>query len=184
MVLDLNALAFLGLGDNVLFHSRLCRLVSGSYSKIHDSLTVTTLFRQVGFSFELLQSVLTHLHTPLLLSFIQQSWHHFCTDRPHPQIFRNDAPYHLTIHTQLICYHSHSKTAIAPHLLSHTLNIFICSACGWPPIPVIIFHLLSSTFEPPVRLKKTSSKTEMKFQFDSLSDAHPLHQRKKKAKNS
>ena len=114
-------------------------------------------FQQVGFSFELLQNVSTHLHLPLLLSFIQQPWYHFCTDLPHPQIFRNDPPYPLTLHTQLICYHSNSKMAITPHHLSHTLNIFICSACGWPPTPVIIFHLLSSPFEPPMPLKKTSS---------------------------
>ena len=103
-----------------------------------------------------------------------------------------------------ICYHSNSKTAIAPHLLSHTLNIFICSACGWPPTPVIIFQLLSSLFEPPVPLKKTSScyhvitinflkqlecfswsfsKTGNKFQVDrSLFDAHPSHTKKKKPK--
>jgi len=63
LVLDLNILAFLGLDDNALFHSRLCRLVSGSYSKIHDSLPVTILFeQQVGFSFELIQNVSTHLH--------------------------------------------------------------------------------------------------------------------------
>ena len=114
------------------------------------------LFLASWVHFRVAPNVLTHLHTPLLLSFIQQPWHHFCTDLSHPQIFRNDPPYPLTIHTQLICYHSNSKTAIASHLLSHTLNIFICSACGWPTIPVIIFYLLSSLFEPPVPLKKTS----------------------------
>ena len=44
LVLDLNTLAFLGLGDNALFHSRFCSMVSGSYSKNHDSSPVTTLF--------------------------------------------------------------------------------------------------------------------------------------------
>ena len=48
MVLDLNTLAFLGLGDNALFHSRLCRLVSGSNSKIHDSSSVRALFSKLG----------------------------------------------------------------------------------------------------------------------------------------
>ena len=132
--------------------------MSGSYLKIHDSPPVTTAFQQVGCSFELLQDVLTHLHTPLLLTFIWQLWYHFCTDLPHPQIFCNVSPYPLTIQTQLLCYHSKSKTSIAPHVLSHTLNIFICSACGWPPTPVIIFDLLSFLFEPPVPHKKTSSR--------------------------
>ena len=48
LVLDLNTRAFLGFGDNALFHSRLCRLVSGSHSKIQDSLPVTTLFSKLG----------------------------------------------------------------------------------------------------------------------------------------
>ena len=151
MILYLNTLAFSGLGDNALFHSRLCRMVSGSYSKIHDSSPVRTLFSKLG-----------------SVSSCSKMFWHTCTCRSFcasfrnlgtifAQIFRNDAPYSLTIHTQLICYHSNSKTAIAPHLLSHTLNIFICSACGWPPTPVIIFHLFYSLFEPPVPLKKTSS---------------------------
>ena len=90
---DLNTLAFLGLGDNALFHSRLCRLVSGSYSKIHDSSPVTTLFSKLGSVSSCPKNVSKHLHTPILLSFIQQPWYHFCTDLPRPQIFRNDAPY-------------------------------------------------------------------------------------------
>ena len=48
LVLDLNTLAFLGVGDNTLFHSRLCRLVSGLYLKIRDSLPVRTLFSKLG----------------------------------------------------------------------------------------------------------------------------------------
>ena len=47
-VLDLNTLAFLGFGDNALFHSSLCRLVSGSYLKIHDWSPVTTFFSKLG----------------------------------------------------------------------------------------------------------------------------------------
>ena len=139
----LEHLAFLGLCDNALFHSRLedLWLIASSNS-----------FPQVGFSFELLRNVLTHFHSPLLLCFIQ-----LYLGTIFAQIFRNDPPYPLANHILLICYHSDSKTAFAPHLLSHTRSIFIRSACGWPPTPVIIFHLLSSLFEPPVPLKKTTS---------------------------
>jgi len=156
LVYDLNILAFLGLGDNVLFHSRLCRLVRVSYSKIHDSSPVTTLFRKLG-SVSSCSKMFRHTCTrrsfcPSFTSLVD-----FCTDLPHPQIFRNDPPYPLTIHIPLICYHSNSKTAIATHLFSHTLNIFFCSACGWSPTLVIYFHLLSSLFEPHMLLKKTSS---------------------------
>ena len=41
--LDLDILAFFGLGDVGFFHSRLCRLVNESYSKIHDSPPVIVL---------------------------------------------------------------------------------------------------------------------------------------------
>ena len=82
-------------------------------------------FQQVGFSFELPKNVwppctsfcpsFSNLGTISAQIFLIPS-----------QIFRNDPPYPFTIHNQLMCYHSNSKTAIAPHLLSHTLNIFIC----------------------------------------------------------
>ena len=161
--------------------------------KIHDSLPVTTLFSKMG----------------SVLSCSKMSWHTCTRCSFYPlfcnlgaifaQIFCNDPPYPLTIYTQLICYHSNSKAAIALHLLSRPLNIFICFAWGWPPTPVIIFHLLFSLFEPPVPLKKTSSwhyvitivflkqlecfswsfsKTDKKFQVDSLFDVHPWHQKK------
>jgi len=108
-------------------------------------------FQQVGFSFELLQNALIYLHTPLLLPSFSNLGTIFA------QIFLNDPPYPLIIHIQLTCYHSSSKTAIALHLFSHMLNVYFCSAYGWPPTPVIIFYLLSSLFEPPMPLKKMSS---------------------------
>ena len=152
LVLDLNTLAFLGLGDNVLYNSRLCRLVSGSYSKIHDSSPVTTLFSKLG---SVSHCSKMSWHIRLCRSFCP-----FCTI--FAQIFlipRSSVMilHTLSLFTQFICYYFNSKTAIVSHLLSHTLNIFICFACGWPPTPVIIFHLLFSLFEPPVPLKKMSS---------------------------
>jgi len=50
-------------------------------------------FQQVGFSFEFLQNVSTLLHTPLLLSFIQQPWYHFA------QIFLIPRSYVMILHT-------------------------------------------------------------------------------------
>ena len=83
------------LGDNALIHSRLCRLVSGLYSKIHDSSPVTTRFSKLG----------------LVSSCSKMSWH-TCTRRSFcpsfsnlgiifTLIFSNDPPYPLTIHSQL-----------------------------------------------------------------------------------
>ena len=46
--MDLDILAFFDLGNVGLFHSRLCRLVNGSYSKIHDSSPVIVLLSKYG----------------------------------------------------------------------------------------------------------------------------------------
>ena len=101
--------AFLDLGVNELFH-----FMSGLYSKIQDSSSVTTLFSE---------------------SKCLDTRRSFCPSFSNlginiVHIFRNDPPNPLTIHVQFTCCHSNSKTTIAPHFFSHTLNILICSACG------------------------------------------------------
>ena len=90
LIFDLNNLVFLGLCDDTLFHSRLCRLVSGWYSKIHDWSMVTTLLSICGSVSSFFQDILTNLHTMFLLLITQQPWYHFCTYLSHPQIFRDD----------------------------------------------------------------------------------------------
>ena len=45
-IFDLLILAFLGRGELLVCHSELCRLVSGSYSKIHDSSPVMTCLKK------------------------------------------------------------------------------------------------------------------------------------------
>ena len=92
-----NTLAFLGLGDNVLFHSRLCRLVSGSYSKVHDSSPVTTLFSKLG----------------SVSSCSQMSWH-TCTRRFFCPSFCNLG----TIFAQIFLIHRSSV------MILHTLSLF------------------------------------------------------------
>jgi len=39
LIFDLIILAFFGRGELLVCHSELCRLVAGSYSKIHDVVT-------------------------------------------------------------------------------------------------------------------------------------------------
>jgi len=46
LIFDLLILAFFGRGDLLVCHSELCRLVSGSYSKIHDSSPVMTCLKK------------------------------------------------------------------------------------------------------------------------------------------
>ena len=46
LIFDLLIDAFFGRGELLVCHSELCPLVSGSYSKIHDSLPVMTCFEK------------------------------------------------------------------------------------------------------------------------------------------
>jgi len=45
---------------------------------------------------------------------------------------------------QLICNHSNSQVVISIHLLANKLDIFLGPACGKPPAPGVIFHILPS----------------------------------------
>ena len=47
LIFDLLIFAFFGRGDLLVFHSELCRLVSGSYSKIHVSSPVMTCLKNI-----------------------------------------------------------------------------------------------------------------------------------------
>ena len=101
LVLDLNTPAFLGFGDNALFHSRLCRLVSRWYLKIHDSSPVTTLFSKLG----------------SVSSCSKMSWH-TCTRCSFCPSFSNLG----TIFAQIFLI---PKSSV---LILHTLSLFIPSS--------------------------------------------------------
>jgi len=101
LVLDLNILAFLGVGDNALLHSRLCRLVNGSYSKIYDSSPVTTLFIKLG-----------------SVSSCSKMSRHTCTRRSFCPSFSNLG----TIFAQIFLI---SRSSI---MILHTLSLFISSS--------------------------------------------------------
>ena len=47
----------------------------------------------------------------LLLIHIQQSWHNFCADFPHAQIFGDNLPNNVLSHVRLTCNHSNRSTA-------------------------------------------------------------------------
>jgi len=113
---------FFGLGNIRLFHWRLWCLVFVSYSKIHDSPPVITLYSKFG------------------SSCFRMSWHactchSFCSSFSNfgtifAQIFRNDCPHPLTVHVQLICNHSNSQVAISNSFLqtSSTFSVVLLVA--------------------------------------------------------
>ena len=101
LVLDSNTLAILGLGDNLLFHSRLRRLVIGSYSKILDSSPGATLFSKFG----------------SVSSYSKMSWH-TCTRRSFDPSFSNPG----TIFAQIFLI---PRSSI---MIVHALSLFIPSS--------------------------------------------------------
>ena len=69
----------------------------------------------------MLDDVLTHLHTALLI-IIQQSWHYFCTDFPDAQIFSDILLKTGFFHVQLICNHLNNQLTIdTSHCLTHLM---------------------------------------------------------------
>ena len=62
-------------------HCPLTALALGFWVIIKNPCLVTSddSMKQAWFSLKTLNDVLTHLHAALLLVFIQQHWHHFCT---------------------------------------------------------------------------------------------------------
>jgi hypothetical protein len=78
LIFDLLILAFFGHGELLLCHSELCRLVSGSCSKIHDSSPVMTCFKKKFSSFSM-----GSRHTSLrfsfcsLMKFLERALHKF-----------------------------------------------------------------------------------------------------------
>ena len=89
---------FFGPCDNAFFHSRLYRLVSRSYSKIHDSSPITTLFSKLG----------------SVSSYSEMSWY-TCTRRSFCPLFSNLG----TIFAQI--FHIPRPSV----MILHTLSLFI-----------------------------------------------------------
>ena len=159
LIFDFAILAFFGPCNVGLFHWRLWRLVSGSYSKIYDLSPVITLSSK----FDLVSScsrMTWHTYTRLLfLLLFEQLRNHFRTDLlPHPQIFRNDCPHPLAVHAKLICNHSNSQAATSMHLLMDKLDIFLGPACGRPTAPGVIVRIPPSLLKPLVALEGPSSR--------------------------
>ena len=100
---------------------------------------------------------MTPLHMPLFLLLFQQLRNHFCTDLPHPQIFRNDCPHPLAVHFQLIYNHSNNQAAISMHFLADKLDVYLGCTCGRALVPRVIFRILPSLLKPPMPLNSPSS---------------------------
>ena len=132
--LYLNCLTFLGLGDVVLFHLRLCLLVSGLYSNIHDSSLVTTpstspvQFLVVPGCHDALKHAA--LFGPCSTN-VGPFWHRSFSSPSLPNdclysCLRNDCLYSF-VYTlyQFICYHLNSQPTVATHFLPYKFNVLL-----------------------------------------------------------
>ena len=120
----------------------LWHLVSRSYSKIHISSAVMTT-NQVSFILKMLDDVMTHLHEALLLIIIQQSWHQFCANFPHAQIFQISS-FFMCGWLAII----RTVNQLLPHNLPYLFHIDLSPACWRPPASGITFAFFTSFFEP------------------------------------
>ena len=138
--------SLLSLALVTLFRSRLCPLVNGSYSKIHDSSSVIVLPSKFG----------------SVSSRVRMSWHTF-TRRSFCSSVNNLG----TIFAQIFLIPSSSV------MIVHTLSLFILNSfviiltvkrrslhsfAYWqPPTPGVIFHIFSFFLEPFVPLENSIS---------------------------
>ena len=67
LIFDLLILVFFGRDELLVCHSELCRLVSGMYSKTHDSSPVITCLKKKFVIFDAFRKVQTHSPSVSLL---------------------------------------------------------------------------------------------------------------------
>jgi len=67
LIFDLVIFAFYGRGELLVCHSELCRLVSGSYSKIHVSSPVMTCLKFFFVIFDAFKKAQAHIPSVFLL---------------------------------------------------------------------------------------------------------------------
>ena len=77
LILDMHIVAFLGRGEFAVCHSRLWRLVSGSYSKIHElSITCDNATEEFWLPLKAVQKIKTHIPPIGLLLSREVLWNH------------------------------------------------------------------------------------------------------------
>jgi len=85
LIFNLLILAFFGRGELLVCHSELCRLVSGSYSKIHVSSPVMTCLKKIFVIFDAFKKVQAHIPSGFLLFIGENFWDQLGTNFLHAQ---------------------------------------------------------------------------------------------------
>ena len=118
-------LAFFGRGELLVCHSKLCCLVLGSYSKMHNSSPVMTCLKKFSSFFYVFKNVQTHIRSVFLLFVGEIFWDQLCTNFRHAQFQGQNVMDSLVIQIQLTANHSDCQTLIRPHESPHFGHIFI-----------------------------------------------------------
>ena len=125
LISDLLILAFFGRGELLVCHSKLCCLVSGSYSTIHVSSPVICL-KNFFVIFDAFRKVQAHIPSVFLLFICENFWDQLGTNFLHAQFKGQNFVDGLAIQIQHTTEHSDCQTSIRPHELPHFGHIFVC----------------------------------------------------------
>ena len=105
MIFDLLILAFFGRGELLVCQSELCRLVSRSYAKIHDSSLVMTSEKNFAI-FDAFKRVQAHIPSVFLLFVGEDVWNQLGTHFLHAQFLGQNVVDGLVIQIQLTADYS------------------------------------------------------------------------------
>jgi len=106
-------------------HSELCRLVSGSYSKIHVLSPVMTCLKKKIVIFDAFKKVQAHILSGFLLFLGENFWDQLGTNFLHAEFEGQNFVDGLAIQIQHTTDHSDCQTSIRPHEIPHFGQIFV-----------------------------------------------------------
>ena len=126
LIFDLLILAFFGPGELLVCHSEICRLVSGSYSKIHDSSPVMTCLKTKIWSFSMRSRKSSCKFIRFsFCSLVRILGTSFAQIFPLPNSSGQNFVDSSVIQIQLTTDHSDCQTSIIPHESPHFGHIFV-----------------------------------------------------------
>ena len=112
LIFDLLILAFFGRGELLVYHSELCRLLSGSYSKIHDS-SCYDMCEKLFVIFDAFKKVKARIPSVFLLFVGEVFWNQLGTNFLHAQFLGKNFVDGSVIQILLTTDHSDLTTARA-----------------------------------------------------------------------
>ena len=129
LIFDLLILAFFGPGELLVCHSEICRLVSGSYSKIHDSSPVMSCLKKKNLVFfDAFEKVQLQIHSVFLLFVGEDFRDQLCTNFPYAQFlgskFRGQFGDSNSTHYRPFWLSNVNQTSLEPSIWSHFTPLF------------------------------------------------------------